>query len=154
LQVRGPNVFAGYLRNPEATEAAFEDGWLRTGDVAVHDDKGNLQIRGRLKEMYISGGENVYPAEVESMLHEHGAVVEAAVVGVPDERWGESGVAFVVLRPGEEATPQELLEWCRERMAHYKVPREAHVVDALPRSAMNKVLKDELAATLERERVA
>jgi fatty-acyl-CoA synthase len=149
LQVRGPNVFPGYWRNPEATAAAFDDGWLRTGDVAEEDGEGNFRIRGRLKDMYISGGENVYPAEVEGVLHAHPVVVDAAVVGVPDERWGESGVAFVVLDRDGAATADELREWCSDRLARYKVPREVRFVDELPRSAMNKVLKDELAATLE-----
>jgi fatty-acyl-CoA synthase len=151
LQVRGPNVFTGYWGNPEATAAAFDDGWLRTGDVAESDDEGNYRIRGRLKDMYISGGENVYPAEVESVLHEHPAVADAAVVGVPDERWGESGVAFVVTRA--EATGEELRDWCGDRLARYKVPREVRFLDELPRSAMNKVLKDELAASLQQEPV-
>ena len=154
LQVRGANVFAGYWRNPEATAAAFEDGWLRTGDVAEEDAEGNYRIRGRLKDMYISGGENVYPAEVEGVLHEHAAVADAAVVGVPDERWGESGIAFVVLGPGAETTEGELRDWCRERLARYKVPREVRFMAELPRSAMNKVVKDELTASLEQEPVA
>ena len=98
LLVRGPNVFPGYWRNPEATAEAVRDGWLHTGDVAERDDEGFYRIRGRLKDMVISGGENVYPAEVEEVLHAHPAVVEAAVVGVPDERWGEVCAAFVVLR--------------------------------------------------------
>jgi fatty-acyl-CoA synthase len=153
LQVRGPNVFPGYLGNPEASAAAFEDGWLRTGDVAEQDDEGDYRIRGRLKDMYISGGENVYPAEVEGVLHEHPSVADAAVVGVPDERWGESGVAFVVAVPGTEPIGEELREWCRRRLARYKVPREVRFVDELPRSAMNKVLKDDLAALLQQEPV-
>jgi fatty-acyl-CoA synthase len=153
LQVRGPNVFHGYWRNPEATAAAFDDGWLRTGDVAEADDEGNFRIRGRLKDMYISGGENVYPAEVEGVLYAHPAVVDAAVVGVPDGRWGESGVAFVVLGAAGMATAEELRDWSSERLARYKVPREVRFVDELPRSAMNKVLKDELAASLEQEPV-
>jgi fatty-acyl-CoA synthase len=151
LQVRGPNVFAGYWRNSAATAAVFDDGWLRTGDVAEQDEEGNYRIRGRLKDMYISGGENVYPAEVESVLHEHPAVADAAVVGAPDERWGESGVAFVVVRA--EATAEELREWCGDRLARYKVPREVRFVEELPRSAMNKVLKDKLAASLQQEPV-
>jgi fatty-acyl-CoA synthase len=150
LHVRGPNVFAGYWRNPEATAAAFDDGWLRTGDVAERDEEGNYRIRGRFKDMYISGGENVYPAEVEAVLHEHPAVVDAAVVGVPDERWGESGVAFVVTRA--ELTAEELRDWCGDRLARYKVPRDIRFLDELPRSAMNKVLKDDLAS-LEQEPV-
>ena len=98
LLVRGPNVFPGYWRNPDATAAVLRDGWLHTGDVAEVDDEGCYRIRGRLKDMYISGGENVYPAEVESVLHEHASVADAAVLGVPDERWGEVGVAFVVAK--------------------------------------------------------
>jgi fatty-acyl-CoA synthase len=152
LLVRGPNVFPGYWRNPEATAAAFADGWLRTGDVAEADDEGYFRIRGRLKDMYISGGENVYPAEVESVLHEHAAVVDAAVVGVDDERWGEVGVAFVVA--AEAVAADELLAFCRERLAHYKVPKRVRFVDALPMSAMNKVLKDELRTLDAQEMVA
>jgi fatty-acyl-CoA synthase len=143
LLVKGPNVFPGYWRNEQATREAFTaDGWLRTGDIAECDDEGNYRIRGRLKDMVISGGENVYPAEVEAVLHEHPAVVEAAVVGRPDERWGEVCVAFVVLRA--PATEEELVEHCRTRLARFKVPKAVRFVEALPRSGMNKVLKDEL----------
>jgi fatty-acyl-CoA synthase len=144
LVVRGPNVFAGYWSRPEASEAAFAAGWLLTGDVAERDEEGYYRICGRVKDMYISGGENVYPAEVESVLHEHDAVADAAVVGAPDERWGESGIAFVVLEDGSAATSEELREWCAARLARFKVPREVRFVDALPRSGMGKVLKDEL----------
>jgi fatty-acyl-CoA synthase len=136
LQVRGPNVFPGYWRDPEATAAAFTgDGWLRTGDVAEVDDDGCYRILGRLKDMFISGGENVYPAEVEAVLHEHPAVADAAVVGVPDERWGESGVAFVV----GTATEEELIGFCRERLARFKVPKAIRFVDELPRNSLGKV---------------
>lgn len=151
LLVRGPNVFAGYWQNPEATEAAFRDGWLLTGDLAERDEEGCYRIRGRLKDMYISGGENVYPAEVEAVLHEHVAVADAAVVGVADERWGEVGVAAVALKQGVSATEEELLEHCRARLARFKVPRAVRFLDVLPRSGMNKVLKDELRPLLERE---
>ncbi len=154
LVVRGPNVFPGYWRNPEATAAAFAGGWLLTGDVAERDEEGCYRIVGRLKDMVISGGENVYPAEIESVLHDHPAVAEAAVVGVPDERWGEACAAFVALRPGAAADAAALIEHCRARLAGFKVPREVHLVDALPRSPMNKVLKEELRARLEREGVA
>jgi fatty-acyl-CoA synthase len=147
LLVRGPNVFAGYWRNPEATEAAFRDGWLLTGDIAERDDEGNYRILDRVKDMYISGGENVYPAEVESVLHEHRAVLEAAVLGVPDDRWGEAGIAVVVA----DATEEELLDHCRARLAKFKVPRAVVFVEALPRSGMNKVLKEELRAQLQQE---
>ena len=143
LLVRGPNVFAGYWRNDEATAATFRDGWLLTGDVAERDDEGDYRIRGRLKDMVVSGGENIYPAEVEAVLHEHPAVADAAVVGVPDERWGEVCTAFVVLR--EPVEDQELAEHCMQRLARFKVPKHFHAVDDLPRNSMGKVVKSELA---------
>jgi len=146
LVVRGPNVFAGYWRNAEATEAAFADGWLLTGDVAERDAEGFYRIAGRIKDMVISGGENVYPAEIEDVLHAHPAVLEAAVVGVPDERWGEACAAFVVLREGSNVGTEELQRLCRDRLARFKVPKTFAFVDALPRSSMGKVLKDELRA--------
>jgi fatty-acyl-CoA synthase len=149
LQVRGPNVFAGYWRNPEATAEVLVDGWLRTGDVAERDEEGFYRIKGRLKDMYISGGENVYPAEVESVLHEHAAVADAAVVAVPDERWGEVGVAFVVL--SGDASEDELVEHVRGRLARFKAPKAVRFVDVLPRSGMGKVQKDELRASLLEE---
>jgi fatty-acyl-CoA synthase len=142
LVVRGPNVFAGYWNDPAATAAVFADGWLLTGDVAARDEEGHYRIAGRLKELVISGGENVYPAEIESVLHEHPAVAEAAVVGVPDERWGEACLAFVVL--DGEAGADELLAFCRERLAKFKVPREVRFVERLPRNTMDKVAKSEL----------
>jgi fatty-acyl-CoA synthase len=142
LVVKGPNVFAGYWRNPEATAAAFADGWLLTGDVAARDDEGYYRIVGRTKDMVVSGGENVYPAEIENVLHEHAAVKEAAVVGVPDERWGEACLAFVVL--AGEATEEELIAHCRARLAKYKLPRAIRFVESLPRNALDKVVKSEL----------
>jgi fatty-acyl-CoA synthase len=142
LQVRGPNVFAGYWRNPEATAAAFTpDGWLRTGDVAERDEEGFYRIKGRLKDMYISGGENVYPAEIEAVLHEHPAVLDAAVVGVPDERWGEVGVAFVVADGVEEP---ELIAWCAQRLAKFKVPTSVRFVAEVPRNSIGKIQKQGL----------
>jgi fatty-acyl-CoA synthase len=150
LQVQGPNVFAGYWRNLEATQEAFtEDGWLRTGDIAERDGEGFYRILGRVKDMYISGGENVYPAEVENVLTDHPAVADAAVVGVPDEQWGESGVAFVVR--STEVDEEALIAYCRSRLAKFKVPLNVRFVGELPRSAMNKVLKDELLASLQEE---
>ena len=146
LVVRGPNVFAGYWRNPQATAEAFADGWLLTGDLAERDAEGYFRIAGRLKDLVISGGENVYPAEIEDVLHAHPAISEAAVVGIPDERWGEVCVAFVVLRPGEDADEEALLGWCGERLARFKVPKSVRFLEALPRSGMDKVLKEELRA--------
>ena len=148
LVVRGPNVFAGYWRNPQATAASFAEGWLLTGDVAERDEEGYYRIVGRLKDLVISGGENVYPAEIEDVLHAYPAIAEAAVVGVPDERWGEVCVAFVVLRDGQEADEEAVLEWCAARLARFKVPKAVRFLDALPRSGMDKVLKDELRASM------
>ena len=145
LQVRGPNVFPGYWRNPDATAQAFtEDGWLRTGDIAERDGEGFYRIKGRLKDMFISGGENVYPAEVEAVLHEHPGVADAAVLGVPDERWGEVGVAFVV---ADGVSDEELLEWCRGRLARFKVPKSFRFIGEIPRNGMGKVQKQELRET-------
>ena len=149
LVVKGPNVFAGYWRNDDATRAAFADGWLLTGDWAERDEEGYYRIADRLKDLYISGGENVYPAEVEAVLFEHPAVLDAAVVGVPDERWGESGAAFVVLAEGAETTEDELVAHCRASLAAFKVPKLVRMVPELPRSPMNKVVKDELRALVE-----
>jgi fatty-acyl-CoA synthase len=142
LLVRGPNVFPGYWRNEAATVEAFHDGWLLTGDVAEWDDEGNYRIRGRVKDMVVSGGENVYPAEIEAVLHEHPAVADAAVVGVPDERWGEVCAAFVVL--AEPRSEDELREHCLRHLARFKVPKSFHVVDELPRNSMGKIVKSEL----------
>ena len=144
VQVRGDNVMLGYLDDPAATAEVIVDGWLRTGDIGVLDPRGYLRITDRLKDLFIVGGFNASPAEIEHMLLEHPGVAEAAVVGVPDARLGEVGRAFVVRR-GEldEAT---LLTWARGRMANFKVPRSVVFVDALPRNAAGKVVKGELRA--------
>jgi fatty-acyl-CoA synthase len=145
LLVKGPNVFAGYWRNEQATRDAFTaDGWLRTGDVAERDAEGNYRIRGRLKDMLISGGENVYPAEVERALVEHPAVAEVAVIGVPHPRWVETPLAVVVAEPGAEVGEDELIDHCRARLAGYKKPSAVVFVDDLPRNAAGKVLKRQL----------
>ncbi|GAB3460074.1 FadD3 family acyl-CoA ligase [Actinophytocola sediminis] len=141
--VRGPNVMLGYLDDPAATSAAIDaDGWLHTGDVGRVDDRGYLTITDRLKDMYICGGFNVYPAEVEQVLARLPGVVESAVVGVPDQRLGEVGKAYVVGRPG--LSTEDLLGHCRRELANYKVPRVVEFLDALPRNASGKVLKREL----------
>lgn len=143
--VRGYNVMQGYFDDPEATaETIDEDGWLHTGDIGVLDERGYLRITDRLKDMYVVGGFNAYPAEIEQALARHPAIAESAVIGVPDERMGEVGKAFVVLRPGQQAEPEEILAWSREQMANYKVPRNVVIVDVLPRNASGKVLKTEL----------
>lgn len=143
--VRGYNVMRGYFEDPEETAGVIDgEGWLHTGDVGVMDDRGNLRITDRKKDMFIVGGFNAYPAEIENVLLGHPQVSQAAVVGVPDERLGEVGVAFVVARPGGTPDPDEVVTWCRERMANYKVPRRVEVVDTLPLNASGKVLKYEL----------
>jgi fatty-acyl-CoA synthase len=144
VQVRGPIVMLGYWRRPEETAASRVDGWHRTGDLGVVDSEGFVTLVGRLKELYISGGENVYPAEVERVLGQHGNVSEVAVVGVPDERWGEAGRAYVV--PAREPFDSvELLAWASERLARYKLPREVVIVAELPRTASGKVQKHALS---------
>jgi fatty-acyl-CoA synthase len=148
--VKGPNVTPGYWERPDATEAVFTDGWLRTGDVAVLDDEGFLRIVDRVKDMFISGGENVYPAEVEAVLFDHPDVVEAAVVGVPDERWGEVGAAFVVPDPDARPDSEDLCDFVRARLAGYKVPVHWRFVDELPRTGSGKVRKPDLRGVLGR----
>jgi acyl-CoA synthetase (AMP-forming)/AMP-acid ligase II len=146
--LRGPKVFKGYWRDPEATAKAFAGGWFHTGDIGVRDEDGYLFIVDRLKDMILSGGENIAGSEVERVLYEHWAVLEAAVVGRPDERWGEVPVAFVALRPEAAASADELIEHCRGQLAKFKVPKDVVFVDALPRNPSGKVLKRDL-----RERV-
>jgi acyl-CoA synthetase (AMP-forming)/AMP-acid ligase II len=142
--LRGPKVFKGYWRDANATDAAFAGGWFHTGDIGVRDEDGYLYIVDRLKDMILSGGENVAGSEVERVLYEHGAVLEAAVVGRPDDRWGEVPIAFVVLRPNTTATSDELIEHCRGQLARFKVPKEIRFLEALPRNPSGKVLKREL----------
>jgi acyl-CoA synthetase (AMP-forming)/AMP-acid ligase II len=149
--VRGYNLMKGYLDNPVATAEAIDgEGWLHTGDIAVMDDGGNIAITDRKKDMFIVGGFNAYPAEIEKAMMAHPAVAAVAVVGVPDARLGEVGMAFVVPAAGAAGSeaplpsPDELIAWCREQMANYKVPRAVEFVDALPLNASGKVLKYEL----------
>ncbi len=143
--IRGYNLMQGYFDDPQATRAAVDaDGWLHTGDVGVLDERGYLRITDRLKDMFIVGGFNCYPAEIERLLMEHPAVAQAAVIGVADERLGEVGRAFVMLRPGAGLAAEELIAWSRERMANYKVPRSVEFVASLPLNASGKVRKGEL----------
>lgn len=145
IVIRGFGVMQGYLNNPEATrEAIDEDGWLHTGDIGTLDEKGYLRITDRLKDMFIVGGFNCYPAEIERLLAAHPAIAQVAVIGVPDERMGEVGKAFVVLREDSTAEPEELLRWSREHMANYKVPRYFEIVSSLPTSAAGKVVRYQL----------
>jgi len=144
IVMRGPKVFKGYWRDPDATLAAFAGGWFHTGDIGIRDDDGYLFIVDRLKDMIVSGGENIASSEVERVLYEHDSVLEAAVVGRPDDRWGEVPVAFVVLREDAGVTTDVLLEHCRAQLARFKVPKEITLLDALPRNPSGKILKREL----------
>jgi acyl-CoA synthetase (AMP-forming)/AMP-acid ligase II len=145
--VRGYQVMKGYLDDPVATaEAVDADGWLHTGDVGVLDEAGYLRITDRIKDMFIVGGFNAYPAEIEQALAGHEAVAEVAVIGIPHERLGEVGKAFVVPRPGATLVPDELIRWSRGVLANYKVPYEVAVVESLPRNASGKVVKPQLRA--------
>jgi len=141
LLVRGPGMFAGYFRDEAATRAIWRDGWLATGDIATRDEAGYLRIVDRLRNIFISGGENVAPAEVEAALRSHPAVADVVVVGVPDERWGERGVALVLRRSGVVTDEAELIEHCRERLAAFKVPTAVHFVTELPYAALGKVAR-------------
>ena len=141
---RGPNVMKGYWNQAEETVVGLRDGWLHTGDLALRDDYAFFYIVDRKKDMIISGAENIYSAEVENALYTHPAVLEAAVIGVPDPKWGERVHAVVVLKPGHAATTEELIGSCRERIAGYKVPRSIELADALPKSGAGKILKREL----------
>jgi fatty-acyl-CoA synthase len=149
LLFAGPAVTPGYWKKPKETEAAFIDGvWLKSGDLARRDADGDVFIVGRVKDMYISGGSNVYPAEVENVLAEHPDILEAAIVGMPDERWGEVGWAYILPRPGRTPPPEaDLVAWVRQRLAAYKVPRRFIVVAEFPRTAAGKVQKHKLKET-------
>lgn len=149
LQLRGPGITPGYMDNPEATKSTFtSDGWLKSGDVARRDEDGYYYIVDRIKDMYISGGENVYPAEVEKILTAHPAILEAVVIGIEDDKWGEVGAAFLLERPDASIDTAELPAWCRERLAPYKIPKSFQVVTDLPRTAAGKVRKNILKENL------
>ena len=144
--MRGPQQMSGYWNLPEETAKALRDGWLHMGDAGTLDEEGYLYLKDRIKDMIVTGGENVYPAEVERVLFEHDAVADAAVIGVPDERWGEVAKAFVVLKPGAQAGEEELIAFCKTQIAGFKVPKSVSFLDELPRNASGKVLKYELRA--------
>jgi fatty-acyl-CoA synthase len=146
---RGPVVTPGYWRRPEANEESFVDGWLRTGDIGSRDAEGFIYIEDRLKDMYISGGENVYPAEIENVLYELQEIREVAVIGVPDERWGETGCAVVALQEAKELASGAILAHCQSRLARFKHPSHVVFVSELPRTATGKVLKFELRSTIQ-----
>src|SRR5262249_7894323 len=140
----GPNVTPGYWNRPDANATSFTDGWLHTGDATRVDEEGFYYIVDRWKDMYISGGENVYPAEVEDVLYRMPAIAEAAVIGIADERWGGPGLAIIVLKRGESADAAAITAHCRANLARFKCPREIRFVEALPRNATGKVHKPTL----------
>jgi fatty-acyl-CoA synthase len=144
LLIRGPHVCAGYWNRREESARMLEDGWLRTGDLARCDAEGYHTIVGRLKDVIISGGENIYPAEVEAILGLHPAVAEIALIGVPDEKWGQTPLALVVPKPGQRPTLEDLQAGCAGRLARYKLPRKMVLLDALPRTAAGKIDKEQL----------
>jgi 2-furoate---CoA ligase len=137
----GDEAFEGYWKRPEANAKSFRDGWYLTGDTGYADEDGDIFVTGRVDDMIITGGENVSPVEIESCLSLHPAVSEVAVVGLPDERWGESPHAFVVLKPEASATAEELRQYARDNMAHFKAPRDFHFIDELPKTATGKIQK-------------
>jgi len=138
---RGPNVMKGYYKNPKATEEAMRGGWFHSGDLVREDGEGYFYVVDRKKDMIISGGENIYPAEVEEVLYRHPDILEAAVFGIPDEQWGEGVKATVVLKPGKKLTAEEVIDHCKEYLASYKKPKSVDFLDALPRNPAGKVLK-------------
>ncbi len=147
--VCGPAVFAGYYNNPEANAKAFRNGWFRTGDLGHVDEEGYLYITGRASDMYISGGSNVYPREIEEKILTHPAIAEVAILGVPDRTWGEVGVAVCVLRPGADVSESELLAWLDSKVARYKLPKRVFFWETLPRSAYGKITKKDIRTELE-----
>jgi long-chain acyl-CoA synthetase len=147
IAVRSPSTMRGYWRLPEATQKTMtSDGWLRTGDAGYLDEEGYVYIHDRVKDMIISGGENIYPAEVENAVFGHPAVAEVAVIGVPDDQWGESVKAVVALKPGVEASEDEIIAFARTRIAGFKTPRTVDFIEALPRNGTGKILRRELRA--------
>ncbi|RLB11349.1 MAG: hypothetical protein DRG39_04320, partial [Deltaproteobacteria bacterium] len=139
--VKGDTITPGYWKLPDETEKAIKDGWLYTGDLAVMDEEGYIQIVDRKKDMIITGGENVYSTEVENVLYMHPAILEAAVIGVPDEHWGEAVKAVVALKEGHSATEKEIIEFCKNHLAHYKAPKSVDFVNALPKTGSGKIYK-------------
>ena len=144
ILIKGPNVTPGYWNNEEATEKSFVDGWLKTGDAAQMDDEGFIYIVDRQKDMYISGGENVYPAEVENVIYQLPEIAEAAIIGVPHKKWGETGKAFIALKPDSNLSEESIINHCLKNLAKFKIPTTVEFIDALPRNATGKVLKRNL----------
>lgn len=151
IVVKGNNVMEGYFKNPDATRDTIKDGLLHTGDLGYRDDEGYFFIVGRKKEMIIRGGENIYPKEIEEILYSHPDVMEAAVVGLPDKIWGEEVCAFIVPREGRAISAEELIEFCKERIAHFKCPRRVIFIDSLPKTATGKIQKTRLKEEYKEE---
>jgi fatty-acyl-CoA synthase len=152
LVLKGPSSSSGYWQNPKATAEVYdEDGWFHTGDIVEYDEEWYFYVRDRKKDMFISGGENVYPVEIENVLYKHPAIHMCAVIGLPDEKWGEVGHACVVLKPGEKIAENELIEHMKDNLASYKVPKTVSIMDELPLSSMGKILKRELRNELTKE---
>jgi long-chain acyl-CoA synthetase len=150
IVLRGENILKGYYKNPDATETAFRDGWFHTGDIGYRDKDGFYYIVDRKSDMIIRGGENIYPREIDEVLYQHPAVAAAAVVGVPDELYGEEVAAFVVLKEGAEATEADIANFCRQQLADYKCPKTVRLVDEIPKGPTGKLLKRELAAQFKK----
>jgi long-chain acyl-CoA synthetase len=144
IVVRGEVVMKGYWRNPEATAETLRGGWLHTGDLGIMDERDYVYILDRAKDMIISGGENIYSREIEDVILKHPAVFEVAVIGVPDEKWGESIKAIVALKQGQKATGEEIINFCKDHLASYKKPKSVEFIDAIPKNPYGKVLKREL----------
>jgi fatty-acyl-CoA synthase len=139
--VKGPTLMSGYWNRPDLTAETIRDGWLYTGDLARKDEEGYIYVVDREKDMYVSGGENVYPAEIEKVLHTHAKIFDVGIVGIPDEKWGEVGKAFVVLKPGERMNNGEVLEFLKGKVAKYKIPKYVQYVEELPKTASGKIQK-------------
>jgi len=148
IVLRGENILKGYYKNPEATAHAFRNGWFHTGDIGYRDAEGFYFIVDRKSDMIIRGGENIYPREIDEVLYQHPAVSAAAVVGVPDQLYGEEVTGFVVLREGSEVSAEEMIEFCKSRLADYKCPKSIHFVKDIPKGPTGKLLKRELTKLL------
>jgi acyl-CoA synthetase (AMP-forming)/AMP-acid ligase II len=141
IWLRSESNMLGYFHLPQATEDTIVDGWVRTGDAGYVDEEGFIYLKDRLKDMVVSGGENIYPVEVENTIAKHPAVVDVAIIGVPHEKFGEALLAFIVLQKGSALSVDELIEFCRDKIAGYKIPRQIELLDELPRNPSGKVLK-------------